>query len=193
MKHLKSLFLLGAALAVAVAAQAQPALRVATINVGQVLNTYYKAEEATNRLRVDQQKAQEQIEELNRQGNELVEGYKELVEQSRNTALSDDARSRAEADAQRRMEQIQLKQAEVQQFQANAERSLRQRQQTQQQLLLDEIRQSAETVAKAKGATLLLDNSLAPVVLFADPAYDITEEVSRELNKGRPAAPATSR
>ena len=55
------------------------------------------------------------------------------------------------------------------------------------QMLIEEISKVASDIAKKKGATLLVEKS---ATLYADPAYDITEEVIAEINKGRPAGSA---
>ena len=52
-------------------------------------------------------------------------------------------------------------------------------------------------LAKKQGATLVLDKSGPtlfgiPAIIFADPAYDITQQVIDEVNKDRPPAPATT-
>ena len=54
-------------------AQAQPAVTVLTVNLAEAYDGYYKTTEANNKLREAQEKAQEQIEALNQEGNVLVE------------------------------------------------------------------------------------------------------------------------
>jgi outer membrane protein len=58
--------------------------------------------------------------------------------------------------------------------------------------MLADITKVAVTIAKAKGATFLLDKSGPTLVgvsniLYFDPSLDITDEVAAELNKDRPA------
>jgi outer membrane protein len=119
------------------------------------------------------------------------------MEQSKNTVLTADARSKAEADGQKKLEDIQRKQAEVQNFRTNTQRSLQQRIKTHRDLLLEEITKVVNDIAKRQGATLVIDKSGPtlfgiPSVLYSDAAYDITDAVILEVNKDRPpAAPAT--
>ncbi|TVR52873.1 MAG: OmpH family outer membrane protein [Puniceicoccaceae bacterium] len=189
---LKSTILLLAAFTVGFGAlQAQPALRLITVNLVEAYDSYYKAEEANARLREDMEQAQAQIERMNTEGNTLVEQYREMVEQSENPALSEEARLRAQQDSQNKLEEIQRKQNEIQQFRANTQRSLEQRQRTQRELLLDEINEVVMRLAQDRGATLVLDTSGpsalgVPAVMYADSAYDITTSVVQELNKDRP-------
>ena len=195
-KSIHSLLALAAFGASALFAQAQPALKILTIDMAKLYDGHYKTEEQNAKLRGDEQKAQEELEKLNKEGNTLVEQYKELIDQSNNPAATAEAKSKAQAEAQRVYQDIQRKQGEVQSFQANTRNSLQQRIQNFRSLMVEEISKTAVEIAKRKGATMLIDKSGPTLigvsnVLYADPAYDITEEVSKEVNKDRPAAAAT--
>jgi outer membrane protein len=162
-----------------------------TVSLADAYDGYYKTEEANDKLRVAQDKAQEQIEALNQEGNVLVESYQEMVEQSKNTALTEDARSKAAEDAQKKLEEIQTKQAEVTQFGQNTQRALAQRQKTHRDLMFDEITGVVTDMAKERGVSMVFDRSGpsvfgAPVLLYADDAYDVTEELLEILNKDAP-------
>ena len=159
--------------------------------MAKVYDSYYKSEDGNAKIRDAEQKAREQVEELNKQGQSLVDEYKELVEQSKNTVLTPEARSKAQDEAQKKLEDIQRKQNDVQTFSANTQRSLQQRMKIQRDLLLEEITKVVNDIAKQKGATLVIDKSGPtlfgiPTVLYSDPAYDITDEVVKEVNKDRP-------
>src|SRR5262245_23479934 len=103
---------------------AQPAVKLITIDVAKAYDSYYKAEEGMVKFRAAQQKAQEQAAELQKQGQTMFEEYKELVEQAKNTMLTPEARAKADAAVQKKMEDIQRKQADLQSFAQNTERSL---------------------------------------------------------------------
>jgi outer membrane protein len=177
---------------------AQPAVKLVVVDMAKIYDSHYKTEEANAKFRDAEQKAQEQVEELNKQGQTLVDEYKELIEQSKNTVLTAEARSKAEADGQKKLEEIQRKQAEVQNFRTNTQRSLQQRIKTHRDILLEEITKVVNDMAKLRGATLVVDKSGPtlfgiPSVLYADPAFDITDDVIKEVNKDRPpAAPAAA-
>ncbi len=172
---------------------AQPALKLITVDIGKVFDGHYKSEENNIKFRDAEQKAREQAEELRKQGQTMVDEYKELAEQAKSTLLNAEARTKAEQAAQKKMEEIQRKQADLQGFLQNTQNSLRQRIDNFREILLEEITKTVNEIAKRKGATLVVDKSgpsafRIPVVLYADPAYDITEEVIAEVNKDRPAA-----
>ncbi|HVZ64549.1 MAG TPA: OmpH family outer membrane protein [Lacunisphaera sp.] len=198
-KMIRTFVTLAAFGAGATALLAQPAVKLVVVDMAKIYDSHYKTEEANAKFRDAEQKAQEQVEELNKQGQTLVDEYKELMEQSKNTVLTQEARSKAEADAQKKLQEIQNKQTEVQNFRNNTSRSLQQRIKTHRDLLLEEITKVVNDLAKQRGATLVIDKSGPtlfgiPSVLYADAAYDITDEVIKEVNKDRPppAASATT-
>ena len=171
--------------------QAQPAVSLMTVNLADAYDGYYKTKEANNKLREAQEKAQEQIEALNQEGNVLVESYQEMVEQSQNSALTEEARRKAGEDSQKKLEEIQVKQAEVTQFGQNTQRALAQRQKTHRDLMFDEITKVVADMAKARNVSVVLDSSGpsvfgAPVLLYGDSAYDVTAELLEILNTDAP-------
>ena len=193
-KMIRTLMTLAALAVGSTALQAQPALKLIVVDMAKVFDSHYKSEEANAKFRDAEQKAREQAEELNKQGQALVEEYKELQEQAKNALLTPEARTKAEGDAQKKLDEIRRKQEEVQGFRVNTERSLQQRIKTHRDLLLEEISKTVADMAKKQGATLVLDKSGPtlfgiPAIIFADPAYDITADVITEVNKDRPPAP----
>jgi len=193
-RTLKSIITTIAFGAAALGLSAQPALKIITVDMGKLLENHYKTEEQVTKLRADEQKARDELERMGKELNQVVEQYKETVEQSKNTLLTAEARTKAEADSQKMLEDIQRRQADGQNFQVNTQRSLQQRLNNFRGLLLDEIGKKVVEIAKGKGATLVVDKSGPtglglPAVIYADPGYDITDEVMAEINKDRPATP----
>lgn len=194
---LKSLIALAVAGVLAVAAQAQPAPKILVVDMAKLYDGHFKTEEQNGKLKADQAKAEEELQKLNTEGNSLVASFKTLQEGLNNPALSADGKAKAQQELEAKGQDIQKKQAEVNAFRANTQRSLQQRINNFKQFLLEEISKVAVDIAKKKGATLLVDKSGPSLigissVLYFDPSYDITEEVSKEINKDRPAGSALS-
>ena len=192
-KSIKSLIVLLTCAIFAVAAHAQSTTKILVVDMAALLDGHYKTQEQNEKLRVDGQKAQEEFDRLNKDGNVLVEQYKELVEQANNPAANDATKAKVQADAQRKMEEIQRKQNELQSFQQNTQRALQGRIRTFRDLMFEEIGKIATDIARRKGAGLLIDKSGLSLIgitniVYSDPALDITDEVSREINKDRPAS-----
>ncbi len=192
-KTIQSLIALSAFGAAALLASAQPEPKLLVVDMAKLYDSHYKTEEQNNKLKGDEQKAQEELYRLNKEGNSMVEKYKELAEQANNPAVTAEAKAKATADAQRIMDDIRRKQNEVQSFQQNTRNSLQQRIKNFRDLMIEEISKIAVEVAKRHGATLLLDKSGPTLIgvsniIYADASYDITDEVLKEINKDRPAA-----
>ncbi len=174
------------------ASAAEPAVKILVVDMAKLLDSHYKTEEQNGKLRGDEQKAQEEIEKLNNEGNALVEDYKAALEKAKNPALSSDAKGKAEADAQAKLEEIQKKQNQVQNFRSQTQRTFQQRIKSFRDLMLEEIGKIATDIAKKKGATILIDKSGPSLIgisslVYYDPSYEITDDVLKEINKTRPA------
>jgi outer membrane protein len=194
---LKSLFAIAALAGFALTASAQPAVKILVVDMAKLYDNHYKTLEYNAKIQSDDQKAQEEVDKMNKEGNALVDEYKALAEQANNPAISADAKSKAQGDAQKKLQAIERKQQEVQQFVGQTQQSLRQRLQTFRSVMLEEISKAATDIAKRKGATILVDKAGPSLIgissfVYTDPAFDITEEVAKELNKDRPAGAPTA-
>jgi outer membrane protein len=185
----KSMLALAAFGATALLGQAQPAPKILIIDLSTVFQGHYKTAEQQVIMQAQAQKAEQDLGVLNKEIDALVTQYKDIVEQAKNPAISADARTKAEADAQKKGEEIRAKQQDAQNFVNSTRRSLQDKSQNFQNVLLDEITKVASDIAKKKGATLLLNK---PAAVYADASYDISDEVLAEVNKNKPASSATS-
>ena len=194
-KTIQSLAVVALFGALSLAARAQPAVKLLVVDMAKLYDTHYKTIEKNAQLQSDDQKAQEEVDKMNKEGNAIVEEYKALTDKANNPALTAEAKSAAQNEGQKKLQAIQAKQNEVQTFIQNTRNSLQQRMQTYKALILEEISKTATTVAQRKGVTLLIDKSgpslfLIPSVIYSDPGFDITEDVMKEINKDRPASAA---
>ncbi len=186
------LLALGAFAAPSFVAQAQPDLKVAVVDMSKLYDNHWKTKDQLAKLKTEQQQAAAQFDQMTKDLNTMVTQYKELDEQSKDPMTTAAAKAKAEADAQKLMAQIQAKANDRNTFGQTVQREFQQRLQNFHQLMIDEISQKAVAIAKAHGATLLLDESGVSLldtktVLYSDPAYDITDEVAAAIEKDRPA------
>ena len=94
--------------------------RVATAHVQQD-----RWKEFADRIRADDQKAQEEVNRMNQEGNKLVGEFKELSNQA--GLVTGEARVQADALVKAKLEEIKNKQSEVKAFVENTRKSLAQR------------------------------------------------------------------
>jgi len=192
-KIIQSLLVVAALAGAAFTVQAQPTPKILVLDLEKVFNEHYKTKEQNVKLQGDQQKAQEQLDVITKEGNALVEQFKELDEQAKNPTATAEAKAKSQAAAQKKYEEIRQKQNERDTFVQNTRTTLQQRFQTFKTLMIEEITKVAVDVAKRRGATLLIDKSGPSMIgvsniLYFDPSMDITDEVLADINKDRPAS-----
>jgi len=78
-KMIRTLIVLASCAVSSTALMAQPAVKLIVVDMAKAYDNYYKTEEGNAKFREAEQKANEQVEELNKQGQILVDEYKELV------------------------------------------------------------------------------------------------------------------
>ena len=193
-KLIRTLLTLASFGLVASMAHADVTLKPLVVDMSKVFDNHYKTEENYAKFNEFGQKVQEQLDAMSKQIQEMATQYQELVDQSRNTVLKPEARAQAEADAQKKGEEIQRRQAEAQNFRTQNQNTIQHRVKTLRDGLFEEITVVVKNIARAKGATLVLDKSISPMtgvasIIYNDDSYDITDEVIKEVNKDRPPAP----
>ncbi|MEO6875734.1 MAG: OmpH family outer membrane protein [Opitutaceae bacterium] len=196
-KSIQTLLALTAFGAAALFASAQPAPKILVVDLGKLFDTHYKTQEQSTKLRDDQAKAQTELDRLNKEGNGLVEHYKELADQANSPVATAEAKGKAQAEGQKVLEEIRAKQTEVQTFQQDTRAKLQQRMKAFHDVMLAEISATAVDIAKRKGCNLLIDKSGQTLngvaaLIYSDPDFDITADVQKEINKDRPASAVPS-
>jgi outer membrane protein len=195
-KSIQSILAVAAIAFSAMTAHAQTGPKILVVDLAKLFDSHYKTQEQQAKLQADEAKAQDQYAQITKEGNALVEQFKELDEQSKNPTATAEAKAKAQGEAQKKYEEIQQKRSEQQSFVQNTQKTIQQRFQTFKTLMVEEISKIAVEIAKKKGATFLLDKSGPTLVgvsniLYYDPTLDITEEVMAEINKDRPAVTPT--
>lgn len=189
--HLKPLIALLAFALIAAAGSAQ-SLKVGVVDMANLFDEHYKTAEKNIVFQEEQERVKAEIERLNGQGLALQEEAQGLAEQLNNPVLKDDAKAGIEQQARTKVEEMQRKQQEMNALMQNSSESLKQRIMNFRTLLMDEISQVAQEVAKRQGITMLFDKSGPsllgmPAVLYAEDGLDITAAVLTEINKNKPA------
>ena len=189
--HLKPLIALLAFALITAAGSAQ-SLKVGVVDMANLFDEHYKTAEKNIVFQEEQERVKAEIERLNGQGLALQEEAQGLAEQLNNPVLKDDAKAGIEQQARTKVEEMQRKQQEMNALMQNSSESLKQRIMNFRTLLMDEISQVAQEVAKRQGITMLFDKSGPsllgmPAVLYAEDGLDITAEVLTEINKNKPA------
>lgn len=191
-KPILALTLLAVAVSAGTSLRAQPALKLITVNVARAYESFWETKDYERKLQEDQTKAEGQLAEMRKQLEAAATDVRSKDEESKNTALSNDAREKAGNEARQKFEDYKGLEGQIQQFYTNTQRSLQNRMKTHRELMFDKISAIVLEIGKAQGATLIVDTSGVTglgisSVLYADVGYDITDRVITELNKTQPA------
>lgn len=189
--HLKPLTVL-LAFGLMAASGAAQTIKVGVVDMARLFDAHYKTAEKNLVFQDEQERVKAEIQRLNDEGLALQEEAQGMAEQLNNPVLSDEAKAEIQGQAQQKVQEMQLKQQEMNTLVQNSSESLKQRIMNFRTLLMDEISQVATEVAQRQGITMLFDKSGPsllgmPAVLYAEDSLEITDEVLEEINKDRPA------
>ncbi|HEX3729424.1 MAG TPA: OmpH family outer membrane protein [Opitutaceae bacterium] len=199
-KFLHAILGLGAFGTAALYASAEPVLNIVVVDMAKVYDNDWKTQDEMTKLTGSRTSAQQQFDQMTKDGQALMDQYKQLDEQAKNPLTSPEAKTKAQGDQQKLGEQIMAKRNDQSQFATTVQREFQQQVQNFHDLMMEEIGAKAAEIGKSHGATLILDKSGVGVlgarsVIYADSGFDITSEVLAAVNKDRPAsmaAPAAS-
>lgn len=196
---IKTLLVVALAGIFAVAAQAQSTSpKVGIVNMAQLFDNHYKTLEQKTQLEKDMQQAETELQTLNQQGQALVESVRKIQEDAKNPMLNDAKKQELEAAFQLKVQELQNKQNEVNNFRQTTQRAVQERTASFRQILVGEINEIVSSVAKGKGLNIVFDSSgnsfnLMPTLVYTDGVLDITVDVQARINKDKPVgAPSVS-
>jgi len=157
-----------------------------SLDAGRVMGSYgmAKSRDAELKALADglQKDGQKKLEELMAARKEI----REAAEKIDNPALTEEARDRMRAELDQKVELLQEKERNFQQWQEETENRVANTRSELVSRTLGELRVIAAEVAKEWNAVFVL-NAMNPDVLYAAPGTDITDEVTARLNRRYPA------
>lgn len=159
--------------------------RVLTVDMGEIYNNYYRAQEAQSKFNSSVENAQEEIRKMIDEGRTMAEEFQELMAKANNPAYTEDAREKYGKQAEELQQQIRRKETEVNNFKQQADQQLAARRQSTLNLHLDEIKLAVKQVAQRQGADMVLNSNGLGIVYFQE-SSDITQSVLDILNADKP-------
>ncbi|MCP3966007.1 MAG: OmpH family outer membrane protein [Lentisphaerae bacterium] len=174
----------------AVALVAAPKLKVATVDMEKIFENFYKKKQADATLKQQDEIYKAWVRKLIDSMNKLEEEYKILRDASQNIALSASEREKKRLEAQRKFRDMQQKKAEIEQYVMEKQRQFKKLEKKKRTEIIDEILTEVKRRATLKGYTLIIDKTgktlnAIPAILYSSPAFDITDEILKALNRGQ--------
>jgi outer membrane protein len=188
---LGSLALAGLLLA-GLAASAQTAPRIATVDLRKIFEGYFKTKQADAQLRDRGNDAEKQYKGMLDDYQKANEEYKKLVESANDQAVSADEREKRKKSAEAKVLELNEIEKTLGQFKREKQATFDEQKRRMRDQIVREIREQVNNKARAGNYTLVLDSSAesinqVPFVLFNANQNDLTDEILTQMNLAAPA------
>jgi outer membrane protein len=165
--------------------------KIVVIDLNRAFNEYYKTPIADAKLKENAAAFNKERDEMIASFSKLNEQLKTLREEAERPELSPEARQERQKAIEAKLAELQRAQAEIQEYERTHANILRDQHQRMRQTIVKEIYDVIQQEARINGYTLILDKSgrthnNEPAVLFNTEAIEITDDIVKILNRGRP-------
>jgi outer membrane protein len=172
-----------------VAVQAQT--KIATVDLRKLFDNYWKTKQAQSALDDHKQQLAKDDDGFITDLKKARADYDKLVEAANDQAVSADERAKRQQAADDKLKQIKDAEANITQFERQAQATLSEQSQRMRDDILKEIRAAVNDKAKAGGYSLVIDTAgetvnQTPFVLYSSGEDDLTSNVLSQLNAGAP-------
>lgn len=183
--------LLAALAFVPAAVLAQPAPKVYTVDMGRAFDAHPRSQSEQAALKAEDNRATAQLKKLEGEIRTLADKMKDQQTRFDDPTASAAQKEAIRAEASKTGQELAAKQMEGQQLVQKTQNAMQERVQKLRAQVIGDIAKAAQDVARRKGGNLVYDRG---TLVYADPAFDITNEVIAEVAKlgasARPAAAA---
>jgi Skp family chaperone for outer membrane proteins len=186
-----------AALALTASAQG-PAGRIVTVDLNKVFTDYYKTPIASAKIK-------DTAESFNKELNEMVDNYKKEIEDLNKLREDQDkpeytaeVRDQKRKAVSEKLADTQKVQRDIDDYRTSHGKILQDQQLRMRQTILKEIQDVIDKNSRDAGYLLVLDKSgntanAVPTILFSQDSLDITDDITKILNKNLPRSTETSK
>ncbi len=166
--------------------------RVATVDIGKIVDNYWKAKQANAAIKDRQSEMMKDIKGMEDDAKKLKDEYQTLVASAGDPSLSQDERERRKTQSESKLKALRDAQESMTQYDRQARVTLEEQYKRMRDNILTEIRNAVTAKAKSASFSLVLDTSGAsittvPVVLYSNGENDLTDEILKQLNASAPA------
>lgn len=165
-------------------------LKIGTVDMKRVFESYYKTKDAEAKINEKRNSAKKELEDRMDVAKKALEEVKKLDEDIQKPELSKSARDEKISVRQSKANDLQTMDREIREFQAAQEKQLNELSVRMRAGIVEEINKIVEARVKAENYDLVLDKSGpslngVPLVLFSRESWDFTTEVVTALNKNK--------
>ncbi len=194
----------------AVSSASAQQLKLGTVDMKKVFESYYKTKDAESRINEARNAAKKELEDRIDNAKKLNEEVGKLNEDMQKSELSKEAKDQKSKARDEKINELKTMEREIREFQQTREKQLQEQSVRMRGGIVDEINKVVADRVKSDQYDLVIDKSGpslngVPIVLFAKESFDFTTDVVTALNKnrssdtpapaageggGKPAAPA---
>ena len=171
--------------------------RIATIDLNKAFSNYWKKKEAEANLKDLEADMMKELKAMETDFNSAKSTYQKLLNDSNDQAVSVEEREKRKKMAEDKLKEAKDLDERAGAYKRQASTRLEEQANRVRQSIFKEIQNVVSAKAKAAGYSLVLDTAAqsangAPVVLYNNNEFDITDSVLDQLNAAAPTASASS-
>lgn len=167
-------------------------LKVGTVDMNKIFQSYWKTKDAEAKINEQKTSAQGEF-------NTRMDGYRKTLEEIQNLnkdleskAISQGAKDEKSKKRDEKIQDSQQQQRELQSFQQTRERQIQEQIMRERNKIVEDIMKLVQDRVKSDNYDLVFDksgasSSMVPVVLFSKDSYEFSEDIIKILNKNKPA------
>lgn len=187
---------LAIALAFGMTTASAQTLKVGTVDMKKVFESYYKTKDAEAKINEARNAAKKELEDRMDTAKKSLEEVKKLDEEIARPELSKDAKEQKSKIRSEKANDLQTMDREIREFQQSREKQLQEQSVRMRAGIVDDINKIVADRVKADNYALVFDKSGpslngVPIVLYANDSFDFTDAVVTALNKNKGSASAT--
>ena len=165
-------------------------IRIGTVDMKKVFESYYKTKDAESKINEARNNAKKELEDRMDQAKKLLEEVKKLDEDIARPELGKEAKEQKTKSRGEKAGELQTMDREIREFQSSREKQLQEQSVRMRGGIVDEINKVVTDKVKADGYDIVFDRSGpslngVPILLYAKESYDFTTEVVTALNKSK--------
>jgi outer membrane protein len=175
-------------------AQAQGTMKIGTLDMKLVFDSYYKTKEAEAKINEARNQAKKELDERLETFNKAQADARKLNDEANKPELAEKAKAEKAKVLNEKLQALGTLQREIQEFQQTRERQLSEQSVRSRNALLEEINAVVATKIKSAGYDLVLDKSgqslnAVGLVVYSKDSMDFTADVVTEINAGKVKSP----
>jgi len=190
MKKYLSLLLTAALIGMTSTASAQAMVKIGSVNMKKVFESYFKTKDAEQRINEARNAAKKELDERMEGYQKGVQEVQKMNEEINNPAISKETKETKSKTRDERVAELKGMEREIQEFRGTREKQLQEQSARMRQGIVEDINKIVLDKVKAESYDLVVDpsgmslNGVA-VVMFAKDSYDFTPAVVEALNKNK--------